>query len=233
MDLAIQPLDEAEMDELDRFLLYRGESETDDTYVEDSDEGILTLSELDGFFTAIVSGPQMIVPSRWLPAVWGDEPPVWESPEAFERIFTLLVRHMNGTVSALMSPEHEFEPIFMEHEVEGKRYTLVQEWCMGYMRGVGLAQELWEKGGDEMLGLMMPIDLFTNEWGWKILEKLSEEEREVMKVEIAPAARAIHSYWLGRRDTGSEPFVRDTPKAGRNDPCPCGSGKKYKVCCLH
>jgi hypothetical protein len=28
-----------------------------------------------------------------------------------------------------------------------------------------------------------------------------------------------------------EPIVRETPKIGRNDPCPCGSGKKYKKCC--
>lgn len=28
-----------------------------------------------------------------------------------------------------------------------------------------------------------------------------------------------------------QPYVRDTPKVGRNDPCPCGSGKKYKKCC--
>lgn len=28
------------------------------------------------------------------------------------------------------------------------------------------------------------------------------------------------------------PFVRPGPKIGRNDPCPCGSGKKYKKCCL-
>jgi uncharacterized protein YecA (UPF0149 family) len=27
------------------------------------------------------------------------------------------------------------------------------------------------------------------------------------------------------------PVRRDTPKVGRNDPCPCGSGKKYKKCC--
>jgi preprotein translocase subunit SecA len=26
------------------------------------------------------------------------------------------------------------------------------------------------------------------------------------------------------------PVVRDAPKVGRNDPCPCGSGKKYKHC---
>ena len=27
------------------------------------------------------------------------------------------------------------------------------------------------------------------------------------------------------------PYQRETPKVGRNDPCPCGSGKKYKKCC--
>jgi preprotein translocase subunit SecA len=27
-------------------------------------------------------------------------------------------------------------------------------------------------------------------------------------------------------------YVRATPKVGRNDPCPCGSGKKHKKCCL-
>ena len=32
-------------------------------------------------------------------------------------------------------------------------------------------------------------------------------------------------------DTPGIPFRRDTPKVGRNDPCPCGSGKKYKKCC--
>ena len=31
--------------------------------------------------------------------------------------------------------------------------------------------------------------------------------------------------------TGEEPERRETPKVGRNDPCPCGSGKKYKKCC--
>ncbi len=33
------------------------------------------------------------------------------------------------------------------------------------------------------------------------------------------------------RETKAEPIRRDAPKIGRNDPCPCGSGKKYKNCC--
>jgi len=32
-------------------------------------------------------------------------------------------------------------------------------------------------------------------------------------------------------DAPAKPFVRDQPKVGRNDPCSCGSGKKYKKCC--
>ena len=29
-----------------------------------------------------------------------------------------------------------------------------------------------------------------------------------------------------------KPIVREEPKVGRNDPCPCGSGKKFKACCM-
>lgn len=32
--------------------------------------------------------------------------------------------------------------------------------------------------------------------------------------------------------TGDTPYVRETKKPGRNDPCPCGSGKKFKKCCI-
>lgn len=39
--------------------------------------------------------------------------------------------------------------------------------------------------------------------------------------------------WEEPFDEGAQtPFVRTEPKAGRNDLCPCGSGKKYKKCCL-
>lgn len=34
-------------------------------------------------------------------------------------------------------------------------------------------------------------------------------------------------------DHATDTYIRETPKVGRNDPCPCGSGKKYKKCCLH
>jgi hypothetical protein len=42
--------------------------------------------------------------------------------------------------------------------------------------------------------------------------------------------RGHHDDWL--TDFASEPFQREMPKVGRNDPCPCGSGRKFKKCCL-
>ncbi|WP_279355603.1 YchJ family protein [Fundidesulfovibrio agrisoli] len=38
-------------------------------------------------------------------------------------------------------------------------------------------------------------------------------------------------YIDGRVKSAQEPVVSEGPKVGRNDPCPCGSGKKYKKCC--
>jgi preprotein translocase subunit SecA len=34
----------------------------------------------------------------------------------------------------------------------------------------------------------------------------------------------------GKAKPAAQPVQRATPKVGRNDPCPCGSGKKYKKC---
>jgi SEC-C motif-containing protein len=38
-------------------------------------------------------------------------------------------------------------------------------------------------------------------------------------------------YFVDGRVVGFDPIIRDEPKVGRNDPCPCGSGKKHKKCC--
>jgi SEC-C motif-containing protein len=39
-------------------------------------------------------------------------------------------------------------------------------------------------------------------------------------------------YFYDGEPVKPETFVREMPKTGRNDPCPCGSGKKFKKCCL-
>ena len=221
-------LSEDEINYLEHFLLYRIDEDAD---AKGKDEGILSISELDGLFTAVVSGPVVIPPSQWLPAVWADFEPEWESEKEFEKIFSLMVRHMNGIAGMLTEQPEDFEPIFMEHKVEGQFYTIVDEWCEGYLRGIELCADAWDAGETEMRVLLTPILAFTEASDWQGYD-FSADEKENVKQAITPNAREIHAFWLARREDAT-PVRRSKPRVGRNDPCPCGSGKKYKKCCLH
>jgi uncharacterized protein YecA (UPF0149 family) len=52
-----------------------------------------------------------------------------------------------------------------------------------------------------------------------------DEARESIALDISEA----YHFWFERR-VNREPIRREAAKVGRNDPCPCGSGKKYKAC---
>ena len=160
MDDLYQPLDDDEIAWLEEFLLDRID---DDADTEGRDEGILDISELDGFLTAVVSGPETVLPSQWIPQVWGDFEPVWEHEQDVQKVMTLLMRHMNAIAVMLMEQPEDFEPIFLERNHEGKTYTIVDEWCEGYMRGVALAAGQWELDKEEMGELLAPIMAFQGE----------------------------------------------------------------------
>ena len=231
MDDLREPLTEQEVSILDDFLLDRLKS---DEETPDLDEGILNVSEFDGFLTAIVSGPRVVPPSEWLPLVWGDDEPVWDSEGDFRNVFGLMVRHMNGIAGELMAVPEEFEPVFLEQTVEGVTYTIVDEWCAGYLRGVHPCFEIWADAAPESYDLLAPIFVFGHERGWKFIEEMDVSAEERLEGQVAPAARAIHAFWLARRTT-TDRTVRAPRRArgvGRNQSCPCGSGRKYKHCCL-
>ena len=55
---------------------------------------------------------------------------------------------------------------------------------------------------------------------------LKDEHRELASF------RKVDGAWMySEGEIASTPIVRSSPKVGRNEPCPCGSGKKYKHCC--
>ena len=228
------PLEDWEMDELDSFLLQRMPENVADA--EQADEGLLGMSELDGFFTAILSGPESIPPSEWMQAVWGSSEPAWESQEGFEHIFQLMIRHYNSVADSLMQPGFEFEPVFNESEVDGQRFLVVNDWCLGYMRGVSLTAEAWDKGGDEIFDLLQPIMLFTDEPGLQVLDTLDEEQISDLQATIPGVALEIQRFWLSRRQFPSmsdDQRIEMDVTVDADAPCPCGSGKPFRKCCLH
>jgi uncharacterized protein len=88
--------------------------------------------------------------------------------------------------------------------------------------------------------------LYGTESGWDQLKarKDSLDQHEAFANSLADSARQIHEYWMEDRKlkmargempvaigpTGRREPLKRPPKVGRNEPCPCGSGKKYKRC---
>ena len=70
-------------------------------------------------------------------------------------------------------------------------------------------------------------------------EPMSAVMREKLIAGIAVGVPAIYRYFAEERKleaqrlTPAKTFRRDVPKVGRNEPCPCGSGKKFKHCCAN
>jgi uncharacterized protein len=224
------PLTREQLEWLGEVLLERID---DEAVTEDVDEGILDIPELDGFLTAIVSGPVALVPSRWLPVMWGDFQPTWDRVEDYQMFMSLLMQHSNSITGMLMNDREAFEPLFYERKLEDRTVTVVDEWCEGYMRGVRLTDEEWRDGGKDIADLLAPIRSFTEETNWQAHELTDGREADRLRDSIAPNVRAIHARWLATRSEHRSPARRDRPRVGRNDPCPCGSVKKYKHCCLH
>lgn len=227
------PLKAAELDELDRFLV--SDATSDET---------LTLAGLDGYLTALVIGPATVVPSRWLPGVWGgseDAAPEFDSMAQAERIMTMLLRHMNGIVGEFETDPTAFEPIFEIVESGGREYVCGEVWAIGFMQGVALVRADWQPLYDyaDMADVLRPLHLLGSDEVTKEEQKLVETpaQREVLTRQIPQALAAIHAFWLPYRamahaeSTLTTAVRRTRAKVGRNDPCPCGSGTKFKKCC--
>lgn len=228
------PRTETELDELDRFLL--SDATSDET---------MMLDCLDGYLTAIVSGPAAIKTSEWLPGVWGPsskDEPAFESYDQAQRILDLILLQWNGIIESLQHDPAQFEPLFdtVVYEGETQEYLDGEMWAHGFMRGIELRRDEWKPFLDDpnCVAMLRPIYLLGADKVGDEEELLVETaaQREALTKQIPASVAAIYRYWQPHRKplfehTMPSTFQREQPKTGRNDPCPCGSGKKFKKCC--
>lgn len=186
--------------------------------------------ELHGFFTAIGCAPEPIRPSEWLPEIWGGEEltPEWPDTQSLQVFLALIMPLYNSVMEELQRMDYFVIP-FTKGEVEGEKITEFDGWCRGFVVGsqVGYSPLMDVPGVAPLLDVLE--DTADNElhtWGMPTAEAIFQERY------LNELVRKI--YRLGRGGkVATPPMVHTAPKAGRNDPCPCGSGKKYKKCCLH
>jgi uncharacterized protein len=217
----------------------------------------MTLEELDGYFCALACSPDVVPSEESMPLLWGsvgDDDELFPDVEAAAHFFGMINRHYQGLVLRLEA-EEEFEPMLLPDE-SGK--VTGSAWAWGFVLGMRFHPEAWNElvDDEEQNVALAPILLLAQERDpdpdpeLPPLEPIAPEEREILVQALSAAAPAVYDYfWEARQgdwepdeeDGAAEdggplyelqtPYRRETPKVGRNDPCPCGSGKKYKRCC--
>ncbi len=193
-------------------------------------DSTIPLDMAQGLIAAIASGPSKVPPEAWISEVLG-EAHEFASDEEARDITSLLVRFAEDTARQLNEGEG-FDFILYGEDED------LADWAEGYLIGVDLAEPRWDEIADEedLDNILYPFLALTGEAKQLALdageEWMSEEDEAKMLADIrenfASHLLDVRQYWF---EKSIPPTVkREGPKVGRNDPCPCGSGKKYKNC---
>ena len=224
-----EPLVEAELDQLGDLLARFG------------GQAGMSPEELDGFFAALICGPSNVLPSEYLPEILRDGiVDAMSTQSALQELISLVTRHWNTICNTLRSGD-VFTPLLLEDD-KGNAHG--NDWASGFMRGMDLRMEDWLPllRDEEHAGPLVPIFALAHEHDpdpamRPYKEPISAEMRDRLIVGVAAGVKKIYKYFEAQRSLGAglqsaaTTSRRIAPKIGRNDPCPCGSGRKFKHCC--
>jgi len=200
-------------------------------------KGAMSPMELDGYLTGIVVSPDLLLPSRWLDRIWGENEPTFDGLDQMQTVIAAVMDHYNAIIAALDAGFKQIEakktaayrPLYLAPS--GKpNHDVVRTWVRGFGKAMALAPERWSSiAEDERLQpLLSPFIGFLDvadpdfEPADNIDELLDEAATTIPRATII--LRKIAQF-------STAPAAGRRSKIGRNDPCPCGSGLKYKRCC--
>jgi uncharacterized protein len=190
--------------------------------------GRMCLESADGYLSALAVGPEAVPPSKYLPAILGTGGE-FDTPEHGAYLAELLERHL-GSIASGIAEDATSEPfiIFGVGDLEGSL------WAQGYLTCIEHREDAWrpllsrrylvERLVAPLLALL-PGDDEPGE------EVLTPEQRSELIDALPFVMQGTWSFWHDAAHPLIEVQRERAAKVGRNDPCPCGSGKKYKRCC--
>lgn len=214
----------------------------------------LDVVAVDGYLCGVLAQPASVAPEAWIPGLfdwnWGDgqdqalraDTPGWHEAK-HERVLTLVRRRYEALNLAIFE-DRWFDPLVMQPEDDDGRplqgaaamEASLGPWVMGFEHAQNLFPQLAELPIQDVQDLMACL--------WRHLPAKSEEEEAYAKaldqehplkgLDMAIedlVSNVVELIDLGRREmVAVQPRRRSEQKVGRNDPCPCGSGRKFKAC---
>jgi uncharacterized protein len=203
----------------------------------------MNVEQLDGFLTALICGPELVPPSEYLPQICGHDMLLRDTVNAksvLQDFLSLIMRHWNAIADTLHSGE-VYLPLLLEDD---NGIARANDWAKGFLRGMELRKADWAGllDDEEHGGWLVPILALGHEHDsdpeMRPYDRLiSAESREKLIVAAAAGVMGIYRHFEAQRLVqkhlvdNATTFRRSMPKLGRNDLCPCGSGKKFKQCC--
>jgi uncharacterized protein len=158
------------------------------------------LSDLDGFLTGIVVGPELILPSEWLPVIWGGEEPEFKTEAAMRTVLGTIMGRYNEIAAYMDSDPDEFDPIFWEGP-GGE--VVATDWAGGFLDAVALRSLAWGPLiEDDRAGILM-APLFLLNGDMEIADGAAEHELLAEASDMIPTCVAgIQEFW---KSNGTKP----------------------------
>jgi uncharacterized protein len=201
---------------------------------EKAPENCMDLLELHGFLTGIAVGPELIPASEWLPVIWGEEVPEFDGEDEAKAVVSAIMLLYNEILHCLATDPDEFAPIVMKGP---KGQMIADDWAHGFVQAMSVRRESWAALTEDEAGIALIPILYLGSDDDQIPPEFSScltaDMIEQMPAQIADSVIAIDDFWRSRRvrRRPNDSPLRRIGKVGRNDPCPCGSGRKFKKCC--
>ena len=210
---------------------------------------------LDGYLAGVLVQPVLLQPEAWLPHVFDFEgAPLPDDVDAgwLERTKALILRRY-AALNRQMVEDGWFDPLVLEFDEENPPEPppegtpdpmaglhpvsqSLMPWVAGFQHATICFPDLIEMPDDAVMAALARI--------FRHLPAETDEEKEVVATldreqPLTTLEDAIEDMVVAVADLQDltrelrykvETVKRETPKVGRNDPCPCGSGKKFKHC---
>lgn len=206
---------------------------------------VMTLPAIKGLMFAIANSPVNVPPDRWMPLALATNTPSFESPKQEDDIRHILFNLLDKTRKTISGGFEVLPEECRAEDVHCSEFSRLQEWATGYGQGSQLLMDVWTQV------LKHPrVQPMEESWSscmvllnvWSRADSLLEKARkkngpDVNKMlqampavarEMAVMCHDMREIW---QKTLEKPAPVKVAKVGRNDPCPCGSGKKHKKCC--
>ncbi len=169
----------------------------------------MDVSQLDGFLAGVLVGPEMIVPSEFLPVVWGGAPPEFADSAEAEAILGSILGRYNEIAEGLEARPPSFVPVFWQDQAGN---SITEDWAVGFMQAVALRSDAWEPAlfDDETAMLLIPIGIIAGlsepEIGLndatlpeEFLDELVERAADL----LPGCVLGLRAFWMERADTPS------------------------------